>query len=103
MKKIDAERMHSTACALRTVILWLEKSRHHHPESGCGQMCDKWKKDADWLKRLARKISSANVRLSIPPLAEGLGCEDLLPRQGRGDKSEAGEPHVAPTEGRGNS
>jgi hypothetical protein len=53
--------MHSTACALRTVILWLEQSRHHHAESGVGQMCDKWKKDADWLKRLARKISSENA------------------------------------------
>jgi hypothetical protein len=59
--KIDTERMHSTACALRTVILWLEKSRHHHPQSGVGQMCDKWKKDADWLKRQARRISSANA------------------------------------------
>lgn len=57
----QTERMKAVANALRGTILALEKSQHHHPESGFGQMCDKWKKDADWLSRLARKLSSPNV------------------------------------------
>lgn len=55
--KIDTERMHKTASALRTVIGWMEKERMYHPESGCGQVCAQWKKDANWLKRLAKKIA----------------------------------------------
>lgn len=65
--KIDTKRMHNTACALRTVILWLEKSRHHHPESGTGQICERWKKDADWLKRQAKRLSCENAKSEGSP------------------------------------
>ena len=65
--KIDTERMKTVANALRGTIRALEKSRHHHPESGYGQMCDKWKKDADWLSRLARKLSSPNASVMARP------------------------------------
>jgi hypothetical protein len=66
---IDTNKLKNVASALKSTIKILEELNHHHPESGFAGMCAKWKKDAEYVSEIARKIK-AKKRNNAPTMKD---------------------------------